>query len=361
MTDALSDDMPKPLPGAVFRHFLHEDAQFGKLVTSHDRFHIHKTLGVLSVLSFVYRYAWLYPTTGSLGFAEGTEGPAMSPLWRRFNWLTMAVHTLLAVSSIIFVVPRKRIAAKPMVIYEEYRQHAIVFSLRCFLVFASATLFPESKWLPVVSVLLIHLAADRITAFWGMAGNTAVRATASAAAAGKVTNFYKIVGYGYSLYQFGAIASHILPNAHLADLGFNALIAIQSSAFMMTLYRKRIIRGRTHMAVYATCLVISAFHIIRLVGVSLTFVACLAYVLRVNLPRKYSNKYLLWAAFLLVAHWVRAGTPTDGDIPLREIVQGPPTFKGVSVAALFFFIFHGTPRAAEKQKAALGLPLYPRI
>ena len=43
-----------------------------------------------------------------------------------------------------------------------------------------------------------------------------------------------------------AIGSHILPNVHLADLAWNAIIAIASSAFMMTLYRKRIIRGMTH-------------------------------------------------------------------------------------------------------------------
>ena len=51
----------------------------------------------------------------------------------------------------------------------------------------------------------------------------------------------------YSYYQFLAVASHILPNARLADLAYNAIIAIASSAFMMTLYRKRIIRGMSHM------------------------------------------------------------------------------------------------------------------
>jgi len=47
------------------------------------------------------------------------------------------------------------------------------------------------------------------------------------------------------------VASHILPNARLADLAYNAIIAIASSAFMMTLYRKRIIRGMSHMVMYS--------------------------------------------------------------------------------------------------------------
>lgn len=69
-------------------------------------------------------------------------------------------------------------------------------------------------------------------------GNTAVRATQRHM---KISTFYRYVGKLYSLYQFLAIGSHILPqrsNARLADLAYNAIIAIQSSAFMMTLYRK---------------------------------------------------------------------------------------------------------------------------
>jgi hypothetical protein len=33
--------------------------------------HIHKTLGILSVASFFYRYGYVYPTTGNLGFGDG--------------------------------------------------------------------------------------------------------------------------------------------------------------------------------------------------------------------------------------------------------------------------------------------------
>jgi len=44
---------------------------------------------------------------------------------------------------------------------------------------------------------------------------------------------------------------------HSSDfpLGYNSLVAIQSSAFLMTLYRKKIITGKTHMLVYSGCLV----------------------------------------------------------------------------------------------------------
>ena len=342
------DDMPKALPGFVFRHFLHEDANVGKLITHHDPFHVHKILGILSVLSFLYRYAWVYPTTGELGF---TMNDATPHAWRAFNWISITVHTLLAVSSIVFVVPRKRIPSKPMVIYEEYRQHAIVFSLRCFLVFAAATLFPRQSWLPVVAVLFIHLWADRITRVWGTDGFTAVRATASAAAGVKISNFYKVVGKLYSLYQFAAIASHILPNDRLPDLGWNAMIAIQSSAFMMTLYRKRIVRGKTHMAIYSLCLVTSAFHIVRLLGFWYSVLAIAAFVTRIHAPRSV-GKYTIWTGFLIVAHWqtvvaalmVAVENPHEvagAAVPksLDAVLQGPATVKGVSAAAVVFAVF----------------------
>ena len=177
----------------------------------------------------------------------------------------MSVHTLLAFSSIIFRVPSKRIASKPMIIYEEYRQHAMVFTARCFFVFAACILWPSesggsctekssmlhsiSEWVanewgprptyvvPLV-VMVHHLLADLITSRHGN-GSTAVRATSDKATAVVTSKMYKQVGKFYSFYQFLAIGSHIfVQEPHLADMAFNAIIAIQSSAFMMTLVSK---------------------------------------------------------------------------------------------------------------------------
>ena len=111
---------------------LHPSADFRKLMTHEDSQLIHKTLGICSLVSFIYRYGYVYNTTGTLGF----EGKYM-------DWVTMLIHTLLAFSSIIFRVPAKRIDNKPMVIYEEYRQHAMVFTARCLSVYCCALLFPD--------------------------------------------------------------------------------------------------------------------------------------------------------------------------------------------------------------------------
>eukprot|EP00466_Bigelowiella_natans_P017140 jgi/Bigna1/146441/aug1.114_g21149 len=268
-----------PLP-----FFLHKHANFRKLATKEDPFHIHKTLGILSILSFIYRYGVVYPQTGTLGF-DGS--------W--FDWATMLVHNCLAFSSIQFRVPSKRIDTKPMVIYEEYRQHAMVFTNRCFAVFIVAIFWGGSPpvWAAPLAVALHHLMADDITRRHG-SGNTAVRSVSKKL---QTSTFYKRVGYLYSFYQYLAIASHIVPHERLADAGYNTIIAIASSAFMMTLYRKKIIRGRTHMIVYSFCLLLSAYHIVRMTGIWVAVLTALAFAARVN---SRANKYAIWTVFRFI-------------------------------------------------------------
>lgn len=328
--------------GFIFRQFLHKDARLSKLATREDKFHLHKTLGMLSVCSFLYRYAYVYNTKGSLGF----DGAQSSNFHWALDWATMAVHLLLAFSSNFFRVPKKRIANKPMVIYEEYRQHAQVFTFRCFLVFSIAYLVPRAPaWVTTVGTMACHLFADRITAIHGTPGNTAVRANLDSK---KISTFYRNVAKLYALYQFLAIASHILPNARMADLGYNAIIAIQSSAFMMTLYRKRIVRGRTHMLVYSACLLVSAFHIVRLLGATISLLVVATFLVRINLPREYSNKYLVWACFLVAAnakYWQEAVYNAKPEVfqptVLAEMMQTHPVAQGTVLAAILYSAFMG--------------------
>jgi len=52
---------------------------------------LHKTLGILSLLSFIYRYLYVFPMTGTLGFEGST-----------FDYVTLALHMALSSSSLIF-------------------------------------------------------------------------------------------------------------------------------------------------------------------------------------------------------------------------------------------------------------------
>lgn len=329
----MSDDTkPEMLTPSLMNKFFHRDAKLSKLATFEDKYHIHKTFGILSVCNFIYRYGYVFLKTGTLGY-DGPTAHGGSHL--TLDVLSMAVHTLLAFSSILFRVPRKRIDDKPMIIYEEYRQHAMVFTSRCFFVFLVAYFFPYPEWpsyLPATVVMLHHLLADRITAIHGTPNNTAVRATSARM---NLSNFYKMVSKGYSFYQFLAIASHIAgKQEYLGDLAFNAIIAIQSSAFLMTLYRKRIITGKTHMAVYGFCLILSAFHIVRIIGWRMTLLTLAAFTVRINLPYELSNKYVIWAMFLAVVNH----NSIDWDY-LKKIVMEVPAVQGSVIAASMYITF----------------------
>ena len=263
---------------------VHKDVDLKRLMTKQDKFNIHKSLGVLSICNFIYRYVYVYMSQGNLGY----DGSII-------DWLSMIIHTTLACTSIFFHVPKKRIPDKPMVIYEEYRLHAMIFTLRCFFVFVLATLFPSKPLYVTPCIIgLHHYQADRITIKYGSPGNTAVRSTSDRM---KISDFYKKISLFYSFYQFLAIASHLVYNERSADLGFNALIAIQSSAFLMTLYKKKAITGKSHMLGYSGCLILSSYHIIRLIDTYTLFLTIIAFLMRIKLNL---NKYVIWCGFLIM-------------------------------------------------------------
>jgi hypothetical protein len=185
-----------------------------------------------------------------------------------------------------------------MIIWEEYRLHAIVFSVRCLSVYLFGLIRPFQdtileRILLVAVVLSHHVVADWITQKYGSKdGVTTVRVDDKHS-----TDITAVLRF-YAFYQFSALASHLQPNARLSDLGFNTLIAIQSSAFLMTLYRKSIITSNVHAFWYTFCLVISLYHIFMNCGCLLFFARLsAAYYLRTEMKL---NKYVLWIGFAVL-------------------------------------------------------------
>ena len=285
-----------------------------RLITHEDPNHLHKTLGILCLLSFIYRYAYVWPTTGHLGLSDGSL----------FDWATMLAHIGLSTSSLIFHVIKRRKLNRPMMIWEEYRQHAIVFSVRCLSVFLFDQLVPKSvpdfarRATQCMFILAHHLLVDDITRRHGDRSHTTVRVDNSS------STWTKIVLRFYSFYQFLALASQLVPNAHSSDLAFNALIAIQSSAFLMTLYRKALVSHYTHGLVYSTCLVISAAYILSCLPRMLIAATAVAFVLRVV---GRCDKYKIWVAFAAFSSpAVRAFVAHRASI-LRQHVHLPYAHK----------------------------------
>lgn len=146
-----------------------------------------------------------------------------------------------------------------------------------------------------------HLGADFISAKYGKEGQTAVRVKNDV----KVAEvWWRVAGQRfYSFYQFLAVASHMYGCARLGDMGWNTLIAIQSSAFLMTLFRKNLINGYVHAAIYTACLVVSEYHMYKAHASrapQLLALVLIAFTVRLNCSHYTVNKYTIWAAFSFI-------------------------------------------------------------
>ena len=250
-----------------------------KLFTAHDKFHVHAILGSLCLFSFVYMYADMV-WHGAV--------PAFVPL------PLMLIHTALPLSSLVFTVPLRRIRRNPTLIYEEYRLHAIVFTMRSLCIHIANMV--DATCIPRLGVVLAaSFAADTMSKLYGESGNTTVRGDGKYKS-GVVRTIVPI----YSCYQIFASASHIY-DEHPTFSGYNTLSAIQVSAFGMTLVRKGVFKWKHHAVVYTFCLALSVWGMWlqlapphRLMFPVLSVVAALA---RVGLGL---NKYAMWCAFTLI-------------------------------------------------------------
>ena len=150
-------------------------------------------------------------------------------------------------------------------------------------------------------VLTHHLVVDEITRRVGP-GDIAMTTVRGKTADGKSTNESKAprqILLFYAFYQFCALGSHLVPSARLSDLGYNALVAIQSSAFLMTLFRKGLIRWYTHAFWYTVALIMShAVMVMSLSSYWFYLKVGFMFNLRVNFGM---NKYAIWLIFAIIS------------------------------------------------------------
>lgn len=239
-----------------------------KLITRHDRFHMHKILGALCLISFVYHYAIQWPKTGTLNA----------------SWKVILLHLALSCTGIQFQVPAKRIKKWPTIIWEEYRLHAIIFSFRAVVVTALSGVYR------VMGICAVHLMADEVTRRWGEPGSTTVRGKHDREPSSRLWWLSR----SYAFYQYLALGSHLMAREENAtDLAFNSFIAVQSSAFCMTLHRKGIITWKGHAITYLICIIISGAYVVQTLPWHQTLLA-----LAFGVGRMHGiNKYPLWLSY----------------------------------------------------------------
>jgi len=161
-------------------------------------------------------------------------------------------------------------------------------------IWTSRSVALKEQFLRFTVAISMHVVADLITLRFGDAGTTTVRGDE-----GRPVKraWLKKLMMLYGSYQFLALASHLIPHSRGMDLAYNTLIAIQSSAFGMTLNRKGLIHYTTHAIVYGTCLLISGSYILwtmRSWGFLIAVLA--AWYARTQLR---VSKYVIWSTYAL--------------------------------------------------------------
>lgn len=250
-----------------------------KLSTREDHFNIHKTLGILALSNYCYRFYNLF-VYNDMKFDTN------------FDAATILIHFFLSSTSLIFKLSKKRHSTLP-IIYPEMRLHSIVFATRSVVCFFLCY-FEFDIIFRMISCLLTNVSADIVT-YYLKQGTTIRGGNAAFEIEPKKERRLKHL---YSLFQLGATLA-MLGNINIV---FSPLLGIQIAALNMTLIKKGIITPRTYHIVYSACLVINLFvleldtnYIIKMLSGS---------ILSANMRFKYNiNKYIMWC-FVFGLHYM---------------------------------------------------------
>jgi hypothetical protein len=254
---------------------------------------IHALLGFYCLLHFAYRYGVFFGAGGTgtdMGFNTLTTGKFVS---------FFLPHLLLQLSGFRFAIPRKR-HPEGNRIWPQYRYEALVFFSRCTTLMGIAlyrkltsraeSRGPETKfsvWPSTLVVFLTMLAADYVARTFRKFGEPS-------------RTIRDLNGPPGALYIMSSAQFHA--NVHCLLLGdrlcvqLAALTVVQTSAFGMSMRRKRLIGQEQGLFLYGLVLLLGMLVILRdlaereLLGLAIS-VANFAALLRFELG---TNKYILW-------------------------------------------------------------------
>jgi hypothetical protein len=257
-----------------------------KLVTKEDIYHLHKTLGICTLLHFGYRF-YLFLIYGTFCF------------YKREDMYLIGLHGVLSTSSLIFHISKTRNHSGPM-IYPEFRMHSIIFTLRsvvcCYISYFyrdNNTLFPII--LKIATVFLTMLSADYATI--KLRESNTLTPMRNISFGNNIEQELQVkIKLMYSTAQVYATL-FMLKNV---DTAFLPLWAIQIAALLMTMVRKNIIKPKTWHVLYTLSLWINVFLIFQYkTGEIINFNAMMFIFKKIRFDANY-NKYLSWSFVFLL-------------------------------------------------------------
>ena len=221
--------------------------------SSHDRLELfgfkmadpHKVLGFSALFHYLTRYA-LYIMYGTMMFSRSS-----------YDLIFVVGHLMLSCSSFLFPVSKRR-NYNNQIIWRELQLHNIVFTARSCLIITYDIYFPEQNmWTRFAIVMSCHYIADLVTTYY-KEGSTMRDMAQDNSIFPKWSKIY--LDRFYSMMQFGATASLIIPNYCCHEHAFMIMFAIQISTFLMTMRLKGLINNDVWHLFYAASLLMT-FHI----------------------------------------------------------------------------------------------------
>jgi hypothetical protein len=269
-----------------------------QLITKEDPFYIHKTLGILCLCSFIWRYMHI-GASSDMGFITHPQ----------YTIPTLALHFMLTASSFEFKIPNRRIKDGTR-IWPEYRMHAMVFLCRSLAVIARYWYeqefnVPRNYDFNIAVVILAMVGADLCSASVGKEyRSNSVRDV----------DTHPALKYFFSVIQFFATAGYLI-GFPFYTFPFLAIIVVQLTPFLATLRRKNLIGRVAGALAYALLLVsgyvISVYYspgsltLIRITGCFSLVAATWRLMPLPSWARPIQNKYLIWGTLGLAMRYLR--------------------------------------------------------
>ena len=271
-----------------------------QLITHEDPGHVHKTLGICCLISYIWRLSMTGPS--DMGFLT----------YPSLTLPTILMHWSLTLSSFIFNIPSKRIKSGDR-IWPEYRLHALVFLSRsllicCLIYYEQYFQLPPNYDMNIVIVFLTLLAAD--------ASSMSVEHRSGSI---RDLDTHPAVKYFFSMMQFGATSACLYGNRRYS-LQFYACFVVQINPFLMTLRRKNLLSKNVVVTFYGVMLAYAfSFAIHEFITYApngfnsflcIGFLESVASILRLG-PRvpfvRYiqDNKYVLWIVVAMLCRYIR--------------------------------------------------------
>jgi hypothetical protein len=267
-----------------------------QLITKEDPTHLHKTLGIACLLSFIWRFCHIGPS--DMAFKSHPH----------LTYPTLFLHLLLTVSAFTFKIPKKRIKDGTR-IWPEYRMHALVFLTRSLIVigvyhYEELQGLERNTDISLVLVLCTMAAAD-LCSF-----SVAEQYRSNSV---REIDTHPAVKFFFSTMQFYATAAFLM-GLRRYTMPFLVVMTVQLTPFLGTLRRKNLISANFGAFMYGLFLVVSyvisayfspggSLKQIRLIG-CIGFSGCLIRLSPLWLG-PFQNKYFMWTVIGLLMRQYR--------------------------------------------------------